>query len=108
MVNKVTISFPPHVYSLAKKKSKLTHGDNFSAYINYLVYSQFTEEELKNEINENKKPLWTGRTKLAEINSICKYCNEPIILGETVIYLSDLDSVNDFSKWVHKDCCRKD
>lgn len=108
MNKKVSISLPMHVYTLAKKKSELTHGENFSGYIRDIICKQFTDEELRCERVEIKKPLWTGRTKLAAVSSICKYCNEPIILGKTVIYLSDLESVDDFSKWVHKDCCRKE
>lgn len=102
MNKKISISLPKHVYTLAKKKSKFTHGDNFSNYIRDLVCKQFTEEELRRELFEIGKPLWIGRTKVAGLNTICEYCNQQIIPSVTIIYLTDLGT------WVHKDCCRKE
>lgn len=97
MSKKVSISLPEHVYSLAKKKSKLTHGDNFSGYIRDLVCRQFTEEELKNEL----KPIWAGREKVAEYETDCRCCTKKILKGST-IYLTNL------GYWVHEECCRKE
>ncbi|GAA0719833.1 hypothetical protein GCM10008905_08370 [Clostridium malenominatum] len=104
MSKKVSISLPDHVYTLAKKKSKFTHGDNFSGYIRDLICKQFTEEELKNEL----KPLWTGRKQLAKLDTICEYCKRQIIAANTVIYQTDLGFTEEWKNWVHEECCRKE
>ena len=44
MSKKVSITLPDHVYSLALKTSKLTHGENnFSAYLREIISKEFTE-----------------------------------------------------------------
>ncbi|MBZ9686994.1 hypothetical protein G9F72_011730 [Clostridium estertheticum] len=102
MIRKISISMPEHVYRLALRKSKLTHGDNnFSGYLRELVCKGFTEDELQKELIELNKPLWLGKTKIADYNSTCQVCSNPIAPGEVICY-TELES------WVHKNCCRKE
>ena len=108
MSKKVSISLPEHVYRLASRKSKLTHGENnFSGYIRDLVCKEFTEDDLERELKELKKPLYLGPIKEAGFDSICKVCENPIVEGDK-ISRTDLGFQDDYENWVHKDCCRKD
>jgi hypothetical protein len=105
---KISISLPEHVYRLALRKSKLTHGENnFSSYLRELICNEFTEDQLEREIIKLDKPLWLEITKTAEFNSICQVCISPISIGEVIFY-TDLGLPEDYKNWVHKDCCRKD
>jgi hypothetical protein len=108
MSRKISISLPEHVYRLALKKSKLTHGDNnFSGYLRELVCKEFTEDELEKELIQLSKPIWLGTSKTAEFNSTCQVCTNPIYPGE-IIFNSDLEFQEDYKNWVHKNCCRKE
>lgn len=103
----ITISLQEHVYNLAYKKAKLIHGNNFSNYINSLICKDFKEEELFNELYEVNKPIWTNKSKYAEFDSICMYCNQEIKIGD-LIYHTNLGYEEDYRNWVHKGCCRKE
>lgn len=104
---KVSVSLPPHIYNLAKKKSELTHGDNFSGYIRDLLCKQFTEEELRSEYDESRKPLATGPNMEAERDTICEICHKHIIPNATIC-LTDIAFPDGNRKWVHEGCCRKE
>ncbi|GFP76379.1 hypothetical protein [Clostridium fungisolvens] len=108
MNKKISISLPEHVYRLALQKSKFTHGDNnFSGYLRDLICKEFTEDELKNELIELKKPLWMGKTKVADFNSTCQVCTGTISQGEVICY-TDLGFQKESDNWVHKSCCRRE
>ncbi|MBU3182110.1 hypothetical protein [Clostridium psychrophilum] len=108
MSKKVSITLPDHVYKLALRKSKLTHGENnFSGYLRELVCNEFTEDELEMELIKLNEPLWLGITKTSDYNSTCQVCTNAICPGEVICY-TNLGFKEDCKNWVHQNCCRKD
>ncbi|MCB2306858.1 hypothetical protein LGL08_12505 [Clostridium estertheticum] len=108
MSKKVSITLPDHVYSLALKKSRLTHGENnFSAYLRELISKEFTADDLKTELIKLNEPLWLGITKTSDYSSTCMVCNNPISPGDTICY-TNLGFQEVYKNWVHKNCCRKE
>lgn len=103
----ITISLQEHVYRLALRRAKLVYGNNFSSYINTLICKDFKEEELIKELNELRKPLWTGKKKIAEMQTTCQVCGLKNNIDQ-LIYETNLICEKDYQKWVHENCCRKE